>query len=59
MGSFEFINPQYFNSTFMNLKVARLVLNAKCKIVMVKIGFVNEKLISRKIFRDFLQMLKS
>ena len=59
MGSFEFINLQYFNSNFMNLKVARLVLNSKCKIVVVKIGFVNEKLISCKIFRDFLQMLKS
>ena len=26
---FEFANLQYFNSTFMNLKVVRLVLNAK------------------------------
>ena len=34
IGSFEFINLQYFNSTFMNLKIARLVLNAKGKIVM-------------------------
>ena len=32
--SFEFINLQYFNSTFKNLKIARLVLNAKCKIVV-------------------------
>ena len=36
IGSFEFEikNLQYFNSTFMNLKTARLVLNAKCKIVV-------------------------
>ena len=34
IGSFEFINLKYFNSTFMNLKIARLVLNAKCKIVV-------------------------
>ena len=34
IGSFQFINLQYFNSTFMNLKIARLVLNAKGKIVM-------------------------
>ena len=27
--SFEFTNLTYFNSTFMNLKNARLVLNAK------------------------------
>ena len=32
IGSFEFI--QYFNSTLMNSKIARLVLNAKCKIVV-------------------------
>ena len=32
--SFEFINLQYLNSTFMNLKIARLVLNAKFKIVV-------------------------
>ena len=31
IGSFEFANLQYFNSTFMNLKIDRLVLNAKCK----------------------------
>ena len=34
IASFEFANLKYFNSTFMNLKDARLVLNAKCKIVM-------------------------
>ena len=34
IGSFEITNLQYFNSTFMNLKIARLVLNAKCKIVV-------------------------
>ena len=34
MGSFTFINLPYFNSTFMNLKIARLVLNAKFKIVV-------------------------
>jgi len=33
IASFEFANLKYFNSTFMNLKNARLVLNAKCKIV--------------------------
>ena len=32
--SFEFTNLTYFNSTFMNLKNARLVLNAKCEIVV-------------------------
>ena len=31
IASFEFANLLYFNSTFMNLKIARLVLNAKCK----------------------------
>ena len=31
--SIEFANLQYFNSTFMNLKIVRLVLNVKCKIV--------------------------
>ena len=31
---FEFANPLYFNSTFMNLKIARLVLNAKCEVVV-------------------------
>ena len=34
IGSFEVINLQYFDSTFMNLKIARLALNAKCKIVV-------------------------
>ena len=29
IASFEFANLLYFNSTFMNLKIARLVLNAK------------------------------
>ena len=33
-GSFEFIILQYFNSTFMNLKIDGLVLKAKCKIVV-------------------------
>ena len=32
--SFEFANLLYFNSTFMNLKIARLVLNAKCEVVV-------------------------
>ena len=35
MGSFEFINLQYVDSTFMNINIARLVLNAKCKIVLL------------------------
>ena len=34
IASFEFANRLYFNSTFMNLKIARLVLNAKCKVVV-------------------------
>ena len=34
IASFEFANLQYFNSTFMNLKIVRLVLNAKCEIVV-------------------------
>jgi len=34
IASFEFTNLNYFNSTFMNLKNARLVLNAKCEIVV-------------------------
>ena len=34
IASFEFANLKYFNSTFMNLKNARLVLNSKCKIVV-------------------------
>ena len=34
IGSFEFINLQYVNSTFMNLKIVRLALNAKDKIVV-------------------------
>ena len=34
IGSFEFINLPHFNSTFTNLKIARLVLNAKGKIVV-------------------------
>ena len=34
IASFEFANLKYFESTFMNLKNARLVLNAKCKIVV-------------------------
>ena len=34
IASFEFANFKYFNSTFMNLKNARLVLNAKCEIVV-------------------------
>ena len=34
IASFEIANLKYFNSTFMNLKNARLVLNAKCKIVV-------------------------
>jgi len=34
IASFEFANLKYFNSTFMNLKNARLVLYAKCEIVV-------------------------
>jgi len=34
IASFEFANLKYFNSTFVNLKNARLVLNVKCKIVV-------------------------
>ena len=34
IASFELANLKYFNSTFMNLKNARLVLNAKCEIVV-------------------------
>ena len=34
IGSFEFINVQYFNSTFKNLKIARLDFNATGKIVV-------------------------
>ena len=34
IASFEFASLQYFNSTFMNLKIARLVLTAKCEVVM-------------------------
>ena len=34
IASFEFANLKYFDSTFMNLKNARLVLNAKCEIVV-------------------------
>ena len=34
IASFKFVNPQYFNSFFMNLKIARLVLNVKCVIVL-------------------------
>ena len=37
IASFEFANLQYFdyfNSTFMNVKIVRLVLNAKCEIVV-------------------------
>ena len=34
IASFEFTNLLYFNSTFMNFKIARLVLNAKCEVVV-------------------------
>jgi len=34
IASFEFADFKYFNSPFMNLKNARLVLNAKCKKVV-------------------------
>ena len=34
IASFEFANFQWFNSTFMILKIAWLVLNSKCKIVV-------------------------
>ena len=33
--SFEFANLEYFNSTVTNLKNVRLVLNAKCEIVVL------------------------
>ena len=33
IASHQFANLQYFNSTFMNLKIVRLVLNGKCEIV--------------------------
>ena len=36
IASFEFANLLYFNSTFMNLKIARLVLNAKCEVVCLR-----------------------
>ena len=36
IGSFEFINLQYFDSTFMNLKIARQVLNAKKTVVFTQ-----------------------
>ena len=34
IASFEFADLLYFNSSFMNLKIARLVLNAKCEEVV-------------------------
>ena len=34
IASFKFANPLYFNPTFMNLKIARPVLNAKCEVVV-------------------------
>ena len=35
IASFEFEkNLQYFNATFMNLKIVRLVLNVKCEIAV-------------------------
>ena len=34
IASFKFANLLYFNSTFMNLKIARLVLNANCEVVV-------------------------
>ena len=42
IASFEFADLQYFNSTFMNLKIIRLVLNAKCGIV-VRAVYVSDK----------------
>ena len=41
IASFEFANLLYFNSTFMNLKIARLVLNAKCEVVVVYADFTS------------------
>jgi len=34
IASFKFVNLQYFNSTFMKVKIAKLVLNVKCEIVV-------------------------
>ena len=34
IASFEFANLLYFKSAFMNLKIARLALNAKCEVVV-------------------------
>ena len=34
IASYEFANRQYFNSTFTNLEIFRLVLNVKCEIVV-------------------------
>ena len=34
IASYEFANRQYFNSTFTNLEIVRLVLNVKCEIVV-------------------------
>jgi len=39
----EFANFKYFNSTFMNLKNTRLILNAKCKIVVFTSVIVRDK----------------
>ena len=47
IGSFEFASFQYFKTTFMNLKIVRLVLNAKCEIVVVK-QFSHQRLLCDK-----------
>ena len=41
IASFEFASLQYFNSTFINLKIARLVLNVKCEVVHVHAVFTS------------------
>ena len=42
IASFEFANLQYFNFTFVNLKIVWLVLNVKCEIVIVS-TVINKK----------------
>ena len=35
IASFKFVNLQYFNSTFMKLKIAKLLFNVKCEVHVV------------------------
>ena len=37
IASFELANLLYFNSTFMNLKITMLVLNAKCEVLFTSV----------------------